>query len=108
MTWGRRAGFGTLLYQSLQFPEPGSWTIHIPEMSVAPCAAAGTHQRKNEITMSARIISIEREGIERISSGHQYVLAAVDHVGLRSVCYLADVAVPQNLSVRRIESNQVP
>src|SRR5215475_15546533 len=41
MISGRSDGFGTLLNQSAQLPEPGSSTNHIPEISGARCAARG-------------------------------------------------------------------
>src|SRR5436190_4509059 len=108
MISGRSDGFATLLYQSLQFPDPGSWTIHIPEISIAPCAAADTHQQDSKTTLAATILSVESEGIKRISRGRQYILAAIDHVGFRSIRYLTDIAVPKDLSVRRVERNQIP
>src|SRR2546427_467401 len=107
MISGRSDGFGTLLYQSLQFPEPGSCTIHIPEMSVAPWAAAGRHQQKSKSAVIPIILSIQSKRIDRVSRGRQDVLAAINRVGLRCIRHLTDVAVPQDFSVGRIEGNQV-
>src|SRR5262250_576356 len=58
---GRRDGFGTLLYQSLQFPEPGSWTIHIPEISARSCAAAEIHETHNKTRQTLMTLSIQHE-----------------------------------------------
>src|SRR5438552_3144996 len=104
MMSGRSDGFGTLLYQSDQFPEPGSSTSHIPEMS-ALCADAVAHQQKSSAE-AKMILSVESEGIKRISRGHQYVLPPIDQVGLRSVRHLIDVAMPKDLSVNRIVGDQ--
>src|SRR5207247_958175 len=86
----------------------GSWTIHIPVMSVPPCAAADTHQQHSKSTLAAATRSVESEGIKRISGGRQYILAAIDHVGFRRIRHLTDIAVPEDLSVRRVKGNQIP
>src|SRR5262245_14514100 len=103
---GRSAGFGTLLYQSVKFPDPGSCKSHIPEMS---CSAgrAVTTQPNRMITAVATILSIESEGIKRVSRRDQYVLAAIVHVRFRGICHLTGVAMPKDLPVRRIERNQI-
>src|SRR5262245_32668719 len=51
---------------------------------------------------------VEGEGIKRISRSRQYILAAIDRIGFRSIRHLADIAVPKHFSVCRIERNQVP
>src|SRR5215510_6893789 len=94
MISGRSDGFGTLLYQSLQFPEPGSCTIHIPERSVVPWADADRHQQRRKRALIPMILSIQSKRIDRVSRRRQYVLAAINHVGLRRIRHLADVAVP--------------
>src|SRR5215468_232193 len=104
---GRSDGFGTLLYQSVKFPDPGSCKSHIPEMSCSAGRAVTTQQPNRMITAVATILSIESEGIKRVSRRHQYVLAAIDHVRFRGICHLTGVAMPKDLSVRRIERNQI-
>src|SRR5262249_14812921 len=93
MISGRSDGFGTLLNQSAQFPEPGSSTNHIPEISVARCAARGK-KHTGRISATRMILLIDSERIQRVSCGNQNILAAVDHVCLRRIRHLSNVAVP--------------
>src|SRR5215468_1574601 len=74
MISGRSAGFGTLSNHSLQFPEPGSWTIHIPVRSTGPCAAAAKHEQNRRIATPQSTISIETKRTDPVFSSDQNML----------------------------------
>src|SRR5262245_30721503 len=108
MISGRSTGFGTLSNHSLQFPEPGSWTIHIPVRSTELCAAAVKHEQNTRDTTPESTLSIETKRIDRVSRSDQNMLTAIDLVSLGGIRNLADVGVPEDPAVRRIKRDQIP
>src|SRR5215471_18498001 len=74
MISGRSFGFGTLSNHSAKFPEPGSWTIHIPVISTEPCAAAVKHEQNRRAATPQTALSIETKRIDRVSRSDQNML----------------------------------
>src|SRR5262245_55448711 len=62
----------------------------------------------SQTAATVRNASINSERIDRVSRSYQNILVCVDHVCLRSIRHLADVAMPENFSVCRIERDQIP
>src|SRR4051794_35349553 len=73
-----------------------------PAFSAARQAAAVIRQM-----VITRYILVEGECVHSVTGGDQDILVAVQHVSLRRVGNLAQMSVPENLSVRRIVSNQI-
>src|ERR1700722_12226306 len=51
-------------------------------------------------------LEVQREGIESVAGGDQYVLSTIEHIGLHGIGYLAQVCAPQRFSIRWIVGNQ--
>ena len=52
-------------------------------------------------------LEVQSEREKRIARGRQDVLAAVEHVGLDGIRYLAKMGVPERVAIRRIVGDQV-
>src|SRR5688572_28204194 len=55
----------------------------------------------------ATLSSIQPECVQQISGGHEDVLAAVEHEGLRRIRHVAQPRVPKRGAVGRVESHEV-
>src|SRR4051812_16796273 len=51
--------------------------------------------------------SIQTECVQRVAGGGQDVLLSVHHVGLGCIRNLADLRMPQELAVRRVECDEI-